>query len=73
MPSERCRSSRPSIIRALHGVSASGDWFLMADLAPKHDTDGEHRPLDEPVIDDTWLVILGHRDRDIIIAQDPIG
>jgi len=60
---------RPEVIRAIHGVTASGDRFLLADVAPKPTGDVDDL-LDERPVDESWLVVLGRRDRDIIPLQD---
>jgi hypothetical protein len=53
--SPRFNDRRSSVIHAVHGLSASGQWFLLADLAP-----GELARL--PLEADDGLVILSGRD-----------
>ena len=57
------------IIHAVHGVTSSGNWFLLADVKPKLRASDYCRDAVEHVVDDTWLVVLGWRDRDIITLQ----
>lgn len=60
--------SRLEIIRAVHGVTPAGSWFLLADVAMSRPDSRNHDPA-EPAFDASWLVILGSPDRDIITLQ----
>jgi hypothetical protein len=68
MPDEPRDGGRPAVIRAVHGVTASGDWFLLADVASKP-PGGVDDMSDARRFDESWLVVLGRRDRDIITLQ----
>lgn len=63
------RAGRSAIIHAFHGVSPSGTWFLLADVAPNQLDSSPNDDSHEPAFDGSWLVILGRRDRDIITLQ----
>ena len=71
MPSDTEQNTRSEIIRAFHGVSSTGNWFLLADLAPGQPDDGLSCLAGSRTFDASWLVILGRRDRAIITLQEP--
>ncbi len=60
------RSVRPEIIHAVHGVTPNGSWFLLAGIAPNQSSNDGRPCTGENMSGDSWLVVLGHPDRDII-------
>lgn len=66
MPPHAASNGRPEIIRAVHGVTPAGDWFLLADVAPARPGSEWLACEDASASGDRWLVVLGRRDRDII-------
>jgi hypothetical protein len=68
MPNEPENHEGPEIIHAIHGVTAAGDWFLFADVAARPAAERD-RTKNEQHFDESWLVVLGRRDRDIITLQ----
>ncbi len=69
MPPETGSNDRSEIIHAVHGMTPAGNWFLLADVAPKPPGGDQSSFADTPTFDDTWLVVLWRRDRDIITLQ----
>ena len=62
---------RPEIIRAVHGVTQNGSWFLLADVAGHRPGDAVDGATSERLSRDEWLVVLGSRERDIIKLLHP--
>ena len=66
-------ASRTEIIRSIHGVTPSGNWFLLADAGgtdPSSDRLSRARNDSyDTAGSDSWLVVVGHRVRDMISAD----
>ena len=69
-------ADRPEVIHSVHGMTSSGDWFLLADVreaqpfGDRLSQVGGHFSCD---IAEPWLVVAGGCVRDMIIAdaRDP--
>ncbi len=71
MRAEVEHTTRPPIIHAFHGVTPTGNWFVLADVAPAQPDDEPACIVESRTFDASWLVILGRPDRDIITLQGP--
>jgi|GEM_PF-6405106 len=69
MPADVEQSGHRDVIRAYHGITEHGDWILLADVRPSRLAGDTCSATDLPRFDETWLVVLGRQDRDIITLQ----
>ena len=63
---------RSEIIHSVHGVTPSGNWFLLADVGASEPSGHQlsqacDRPGDD--VNDSWLVVVGRHNRDMISAE----